>query len=806
MDVLADGGECDSLFSAYRTIGLVGVDAEGVISAWAGAAQHLLGYSADEAVGMPAERLLASADERATVQSVLERTVARAGATCVLALRHRAGREVCLGVWGCPLRDASGRQGWIALLTTVDDLRWRNVEGAVVDGLFSQGPIGLAVLDADLRYIALNAALEEIHGVPRSETLGQRMAEQFPAPDSAATEARLRTVLETGLPVTTEHRGRTPADPDHEHVWAISAFRLTDRTGRTLGVASSVLDISDEQRNRERLLLLDEASERIGTTLDVTRTAEELTEVAIPCVADYIAVDLLEGIARGEEYIPGPVGTGALLRRAAIRSVVADAPEASYPVGELITFPPESPQAQCMATGKSVLLPTLENTEEWLAHDPVRRDKMCAAGIHSVVIVPLRARDVTLGVVHFYRWQNPDAFDHDDLVIAEELAARAAVCLDNARLYTREHNAALTLQRRMLQGSLPEQTAVEAVCRYLPARAHAGIAGDWFDVISLSGARVALVVGDVPGRGVQAVAGAGRLRLAVHTLAQLDVPPDELLSQLDDMVSRAGSGQPDPDDLAEEIGTTCLYAIYDPVSRQCTVASAGHLPPVIVDPGGKAPSLDLNVGPPLGLGGLPFETADAELAEGSILALFTNGLTDGYRGDLTVGLERLREALSTRGRPLDEVIDAAVTALQPAHTPEDDAILLLARTRVLGEDSFASWDLQDDPAVVAESRTLATRQVQAWGLDEAAFEAELVTSELVTNAIRYGRAPIQLRLIRGRTLICEVSDASSTSPHLRHAADTDEGGRGLFMIAQIAERWGTRYTPRGKTIWAEFSP
>ncbi|WP_373462488.1 SpoIIE family protein phosphatase [Streptomyces sp. V3I7] len=553
-------------------------------------------------------------------------------------------------------------------------------------------------------------------------------------------------------------------------------------------------------------MLLDEASGRIGTTLDVTRTAEELTEVAIPSVADYIAVDLLEGLARGEEYIAGSVGSGAPLRRAAIRSVIADAPEASYRVGELITFPPASPQAESMATGKSVLLPTLEHSQEWLAYDPVRRDKMRAAGIHSVVIVPLRARDVTLGVVHFYRWQNPDAFDHDDLLIAEELAARAAVCLDNARRYTREHHAALTLQRRMLQGSLPEQTAIEAACRYLPARAHAGIAGDWFDVITLSGARVALVSGDVPGRGVAAVAGAGRLRLAIQTLAQLDVPPDELLSQLDDTVARAASGQPDSEDLAEEVGTTCLYAIYDPVSRQCTVASAGHLPPVIVDSQGKAECVELPVGPPLGLGGHPFETIDVEVAEGSILALFTNGLLDGYRGDLIAGLELLGRVLGDqRDRPLDEICDAAVAVLQPDREPEDDAILLLARTRALGEDRVASWELSDDPAVVAESRSLVTRQVQEWGLDEAAFEAELVTSELVTNAIRYGRAPIQLRLIRGRTLICEVSDASSTSPHLRDAASTDEGGRGLFMVAQIAERWGTRYTPTGKTIWAECS-
>ncbi len=339
--------------------------------------------------------------------------------------------------------------------------------------------------------------------------------------------------------------------------------------------------------------------------------------------------------------------------------------------------------------------------------------------------------------------------------------------------------------------------------RYLPAQA--GVGGDWFDVIPLSGARVALVVGDVVGHGLHAAATMGRLRTAVHNFCSLDLSPDDLLTHLDDLVGRldrgegwAAEGTPD----TGIVGATCLFAVYDPVSRRCTLTRAGHPLPAVVAPDGTVEFVDLPSCPPLGLGGLPFETVELELAEGSQLVLYTDGLVEDRHRDIDAGLDQLREVLARAGRPPEETCEAVLDALLPAR-PGDDVALLVARTHTLGADHVAQWELPSDPAVVSRSRAAVTDRLAAWGLDELAFTTELIASELVTNAIRHATGPVQLRLLRDRALICEVSDGSGTSPRLRRARSTDEGGRGLFLVAQLTERWGTRYTPNGKIIWTE---
>ncbi|MET9834163.1 SpoIIE family protein phosphatase [Streptomyces sp. NPDC006385] len=551
---------------------------------------------------------------------------------------------------------------------------------------------------------------------------------------------------------------------------------------------------------RRRLELLHDASVRIGTTLDVTRTAEELAEVTVPRFADFAAVDLVDSVLRGEE--PETLDGRTALRRVAIRAVRED-PHHLYEVGDLVEYVPSTPQARSLETRKSVLEPVLEEAGGWLAQDPERLRKVIAAGIHSLITVPLRARGTTLGVVSFYRSLQPAPFEEDDLSLAQELVGRAAICVDNARRYTREHNTALTLQRSLLPRGRPEQSAVEVAYRYLPAQA--GVGGDWFDVIPLSGARVALVVGDVVGHGLHAAATMGRLRTAVHNFCSLDLPPDDLLTHLDDLVGRldrgegwAAEGTPD----SGIVGATCLYAVYDPVSRRCTLTRAGHPMPAVVAPDGTVEFVDLPSGPPLGLGGLPFETVELELAEGSQLVLYTDGLIEDRHRDIDAGLDKLRTVLASTDRPPEETCEAVLDALLPAR-PGDDVALLVARTRALGADRVAQWDLPSDPAVVSRAREAVTGQLTAWGLDDLAFTTELVASEMVTNAIRHAAGPVQLRLLRDRALICEVSDSSATSPRLRRARSTDEGGRGLFLVAQLTERWGTRYTPDGKVIWTE---
>ncbi|MFE9835643.1 SpoIIE family protein phosphatase [Streptomyces sp. NPDC005551] len=544
---------------------------------------------------------------------------------------------------------------------------------------------------------------------------------------------------------------------------------------------------------RERLKLLYDAGVGVGSSLDVARTCEELAELAVPRFADFVTVDLADAVLNGEE--PDVITE---LRRTASGGIRKDAP--LYPVGERIVFVNTSPQARSLRTGQALVEPDLKRAPGWLAQDLERSAQVVEYGIHSLITVPVRVGPLVMGVVNFWRSEKPEAFDAEEVALAEELVARAAVSIDNARRYTREHTMAVTLQRSLLPRNLPEQSALEIAYRYLPAQA--GVGGDWFDVLPLSGARVALVVGDVVGHGLHAAATMGRLRTAVHNFSALDLPPDELLALLDELVGRIDQDEAAEDSAAAITGATCLYAIYDPVTLRCTVARAGHPPPALVGPDGTVTFPEVPAGPPLGVGGLPFETAELELEAGSRLVLYTDGLVEDRDRDIDAGLALLGTALARADRSPEDTCRAVLDALLPAR-PSDDIALIVAGTRALGADRVAEWQVPSDPAAVGEVRASVTRRLAEWGLDDMAFTTELVLSELVTNAIRYGGAPIRVRVLRDRSLVCEVFDSSNTSPRLRYAASTDEGGRGLFLVAQLCDRWGTRYTPTGKVIWAE---
>ncbi|MFE0511225.1 SpoIIE family protein phosphatase [Streptomyces sp. NPDC058964] len=598
--------------------------------------------------------------------------------------------------------------------------------------------------------------------------------------------------------------GREATDEVHpagERLLAVNQ-RPTERGG---GGAATVVTLRDStelqavsgraELARERLKLLYDAGLGIGTTLDVVRTADELAQVAVPRLADFVTVDIADGVLHGEE--PAPTATG--LRRVAVHGIRDDPP--LYGKDRLIDFLPSTPQARGYGSGRAELVTDLAGANGWLAQDPQRTREIIAYGIHSLIAAPIQARGVVLGMANFWRAKRHEAFDEEELSLAEELVARAAVSIDNARRYTREHALAVTLQRSLLPRALPEQSALEIGYRYLPAQS--GVSGDWFDVIPLPGSRVALAVGDVVGHGLHAAATMGRLRTAVHNFSTLDLPPDEILSHLDDLVGRIDQDEANAETAAEVVGATCLYAIYDPVTRRCTMARAGHLAPALVHPDGTATYPDLPTGPPLGLGAMPFQTAELHLPEGTQLVLYTDGLIEDRRRDLDEGMELLRHALTGHPhRTPEDSCQAVLDQLLPPR-PKDDVALLIARTRALPPDHIADWDVPADPAAVSRMRTHVADTLDTWNLTELAFTTELILSELITNAIRYGTDPIHVRLIHDRTLTCEVSDGSSTSPHLRYAATTDEGGRGLFLVSQMAERWGTRYTPQGKVIWAE---
>ncbi|MEV5012337.1 SpoIIE family protein phosphatase [Streptomyces sp. NPDC056159] len=563
--------------------------------------------------------------------------------------------------------------------------------------------------------------------------------------------------------------------------------------------------------SRRRLALLSEASKCFGNTLDVTQTARGITEVAVPRFADFVSVGVFDGVLRGKEPPTGPFAEPVALRLIAQQprcpgrngSSAGEHPQVSLPARYLNARPPVQ---ACSVDDVDV--------RRWIAQDGSLATPTDDGGGYAAITVPLCARGSVLGAMMLLRHRRRYPFDADDLFLAAELATRAAECLDNARLYTRERETSLILQHSLLPRHLPELAAVEVASRYVPANHGAGVGGDWFDVIPLSGARVALVVGDVVGHGLHASATMTRLRAAVRTLADIDLQPDELLTHLDDVVLRLSTESTptrDAEDAfdaagsAGEVGATCLYAIYDPATSRCVLASAGHPPPVMVAPDGSIRVIDVPPGPLLGLGNLPFEAVDVHVPQGSLLALYTNGLLREHHSAPDSGLRELLHALSRPEPSLEEHCQAVLGALLDGQ-PTDDVALLMARTRILDADHVATWDLPPDPAAVADAREYASRQLAAWQLQDAQFTTELVVSELVTNAIRYAQPPIQLRLIlEADHLTCEVSDSSTTTPHLRRARTFDEGGRGLFIVAQLARRWGTRHRYDGKTIWAELA-
>ncbi|SEC00141.1 SpoIIE family protein phosphatase [Streptomyces sp. TLI_105] len=742
------------------------LDHGGEIIGWDAAAEDLYGYPAEEVLGRPARTFLVPVDGRTLFAP--DRPIGSWGEKW--ALRKRDGSVVHVVLYVLRLGPAEARPttaAWGVVSVEAGQMERWATDQAMLAGLSTQSPISLTVIDADARVQWVNPATEAKFGIGREDYFGLQAREILPhgefispGPPGRSYESVIDHVLRTGEPVIDLHyRSSLPGDPPtRRHVWSCSYFRLQDATGHHLGVCESAFEITARYEALRRLELLSRSS-GIGTTLDGVRTCEELVAAVVPDLADAARVDLAESVLAGEE--PGPWSASTPCRR--------------------------------VTGGNSA------------GHDGAPGGEFPAGG--RQLVLPLTAGAARFGTVTLLRTARRDPFTDADRALAAELVAHTAVCVDNGRRYARERATALLFQRNLLPQELPEHTAVEAAHHYVPGAGPTGVGGDWYDVIPLSGARVGLVVGDVVGHGLHAAVTMGRLRTTVRALAALDLAPEELLSRLDDLVGQAriGLDPKETDGTDPAVGARCLYLVYDAVHGRCAAASAGHLPPVLVAPGGPAAPLEMPVGLPLGVGGLPFESAEFAIAEDSLLALFTDGLVTGADHDPDTGITGLCRMLSEhQSLPPIALRDRVVASGLPADT-RDDAALLLVRVHALAEDHMAGWRIDPDPAKVAGARASTNAQLEHWGLDAVGFAVELIVSELVTNAIRYGAPPVDLRLLRDkdRALICEVSDSRETSPHLRRARPDEEGGRGLFLVAQLADHWGTRYTREGKTIWAE---
>ncbi|MFJ5272929.1 SpoIIE family protein phosphatase [Streptomyces sp. NPDC088358] len=657
--------------------------------------------------------------------------------------------------------------------------------------VFDESVAGLEIYDLGLTVRRSNPAALALRGLPADQVVNRPVADLGPG---LPLTPLLDQVLTGCLPaLSQEIRGHDRKGG--AHTYHVTAYLLHGVCHDPVGIATVIHDVTERARTQAAADLLALARGRIGTTLDATRTAQELAEVAVRDFADVASVDLLDSVLRGDEPPEPPVDADVPLRRAAFEGVAQM--RGVYAVGEPSRFVYPTPYTQVLADLAPRLVDPHSTPSDWLMHDGARAGAMLRAGIHSMIIAPLAVHGRVLGLACFYRGpRHPEPFTTDDVPLAAELANNAAIHIENARRYIREHTLAISLQRSLLPRVLPTVSAVSTCHFHLPGTGQAL----WFDVIELSSARIGLAIGQIPDQGLAAAATVGRLRTAVSTLAVLDLPPDELLAHLDDAAQRiAREGSP-----PESCGAAhacCQYAVYDPVDGHLTMASAGWPPPLITPTAGATPeTLEQIVGPPLG-NHASYESVEIPLAPESLLTLYSPSLL-GTGPQADQRLSRLREISARPTADPKATCDAIVYSLL-REPPPDGVALLAIRTHRLARDQVASWRFPPEASSVADCRHRVRGQLERWGLDSHAFTAEMVVSELVTNVIRHATGTATVRLIRDQSLTLEVSDGATTAPHLRHARIQDEDGRGLLIVAALTDRWGTRYTEDGKTVWTE---
>ncbi|MCX4587263.1 SpoIIE family protein phosphatase [Streptomyces sp. NBC_01481] len=657
---------------------------------------------------------------------------------------------------------------------------------------------GFLAVDADWRVLYVNGLAERLLG-PSRELVGRTLWD-IPQVSAPGLESGCRQAVADRRPAGLDLR--LPADGRWYHLRLIP---VPD------GLTVYLTDVTERrQLEEERLAAEHAAAERAARIGELTAAlAEALTaEDVVAAAAERVlplfgATGLIVQAREGGRVQPvGSVGYP--------RAFLDQLARGGIPAGSLSEL--------ALKDGIPRFIASLEEME---ADYPGMSGIPSMSGKQAWAFLPLMVSGRAVGgcVVSFDR---PRRLTGEERTLLVALSGLVAQALERARQYDAEHGRAQALQRGLLPRALPSLPAVAAAARYLPA-SEGTLGGDWYDVIPLSADRVALVIGDVMGHGLPEAATMGRLRTAVHTLAGLELPPDELFSHLNDLVSELG----------DDFYATCLYALYDPASGLCTFAGAGHPPPAVVHPDGTVHFPDVAANPPLGAATPPFETTELKLPDGSLLVLYTDGFVESARRDIDSGIEQLAKALTvgldgardtgpaevgeaspgpewpashrhSEAGHLDRLCDSLVSALLPAQEEtNDDAALLVARTHTLAAEDMATWPLPEDPLAAGLARDHVRHQLAAWRLDDLVMTTELIASELVGNVVRHAKGPVRLRLLRSRTLICEVSDGSLTTPRIRRALDTDEGGRGLQLVAALSHRWGTRYTSDGKCIWTE---
>ncbi|MDT0405648.1 SpoIIE family protein phosphatase [Streptomyces edwardsiae] len=784
-------------------LAVVVVDRDGLVSHWSRGARRLFALPKEEALGRPAVDLL-------PVTGALPEEPEETGDEEPYGTCDGPGPGLGASLGGGLSYPAAGRARLAADGAGRVDVLWWAYP------LVGPGSERLLVLaaDADGPHTDGAGTFERIApgfarhtDLPGAEDLARRLPEILPSM-SVGDSARIAAqVLELGYPILEfSQNDRVPVTPDWGVPRRAERRERRERAARALAagepVPAELLDESEDLEYaavRERLEFLNEVSSRIGTSLDLARTIVEVSKAVVPRFTDVAGTYLREQVVAGEGFDEGVPDTTTMWHRVALEHT--DEPgrwDDVVPVGEAMPFPAHTPFFQCMTTGEPVLVPRIsEEMGHAVASQFEKRDIRPLITGRSMLVVPLKARQVVLGFMILLRHPERQVFNDMDRVTGAELAARAGLVLDNARMYTYQENVAETLQDSMLPHIPPRMAGCDIATRYLPGTLLGRIGGDWFDAVKLPGARTAFVVGDVMGHGLNSAAMMGQLRTAVQTMAALDLPPAQLLRNLDDLAQRLGDTH-----LA-----TCLYGVYDPIASELCLANAGHIPPVLVRAAdGRSELLDLPTGAPIGVGGVPFEAVRLPVEAGDRLVMCTDGLVEVRGEDIGVGLATLCESAAHPAASMDDACDTIIRALNTRGGRKDDVALLMARLGGIEPDDVAEWRIAPEPSEAGRARAVVREQLYEWGLPKLVDSAELMVSELVTNAVLHSHGrPVALRLVRGDTLLCEVEDDDHELPTLLNARPTDEFGRGLRVVSTLAREWGTSRTAAGKSVWFELT-
>ncbi|MFE9647627.1 SpoIIE family protein phosphatase [Streptomyces sp. NPDC006365] len=812
-----NGAVVESVTAGRIPLAVVVVDREGLVSHWSRGARRLFGTPKDEAVGSPAVDLLPvsgalTEDDEITpygayaaydglgpdLESSLDgRLSYPAAGRARLSVQGSDRGRVDVLWWAYPLV-GPGRERLLVLAADADGTR----RDDAADDTGASEPV---------ERIAPGFALHT--DFPGAEDLARRLPEILPSMSVGESARIVGQVLELGYPVLEfSQNERVPVTPDWGVPRRIERKARQERAARAAASGGPLpADHEDDVEDleyaavRERLEFLNEVSGRIGSSLDLSRTIIEVSKAVVPRFTDVAGTYLREQVVAGEGFPDGVPDTTTMWHRVAVEHT--DEPgrwDDVVPVGEAMPFPAHTPFFQCMTTGEPVLVPHIsEQMGHMIAAQFEKRDIRPLITGRSMLVVPLKARNVVLGFMILLRHPERVEFNDMDRVTGAELAARAGLVLDNARMYTYQESVAETLQDSMLPHIAPRMSGCDIATRYLPGTLLGRVGGDWFDSVKLPGSRTALVVGDVMGHGLNSAAMMGQLRTAVQTMAGLDLPPAQLLRNLDDLAQRLG----------EHYLATCLYAVYDPIANELQIANAGHIPPVLVRAeDGRSELLDLPTGAPIGVGGVPFETVRVRVSPGDRLVMCTDGLVEVRGEDIGVGLATLCESAAHPAASMDDACDTIIRSLAETFSKagrggrKDDVALLMARLGGIAPEDVATWRLAAEPIEVSRARDVVREQLHEWGLNSLADQAELMVGELVTNAVRHARSRrIELRVVRGDMLLCEVDDGDPTLPTMLSAGPYDEFGRGLRVVSRLAREWGTSRTASGKTVWFEMT-